>query len=737
MQSQVQYNIDDNHIAVITFDLPNKSMNVLTEQGIAEFKNHVETAISDDKVKGIVITSGKKDFLGGVDLSMLNSLCDPFSRTPKQNRTEKGFDLIMNMHQLLRKLETSGKPVACAITGTCMGGGLEIALACHYRIVADKPKAQLGLPESKVGLLPGFGGTQRLPRLLGIQASAEALLQGKSYNPQKAYAMGIVHAVTPEKKLLSDAKKWILNAKPDDAKQPWDKKDFKIPHGNIYTPAGYQMMAAGIAMTRHETKGLYKAQDHILACVYEGLQVPFEQAMVIEVRHFVHLMTDGQAFNMIRTLFLSKQALEKGARRPSDIAVTKFKKIAVIGAGMMGAGIAFVAAKAGIKVFLFDTDIEKAIKGKAHVEKLCADLLKKKHLDEKSHAKLLDLIVPETEFLKLKGVDLVIEAAFEDTQVKSDIFKKIEPFVGNKCIIASNTSTLPIDSLAESLTFKKNFIGIHFFSPVDKMPLVEIIIGKKTGDRALAKALDFVKAIKKTPIVVNDNRFFYANRCIIPYIEEAHRMVTEGVNPTLIENAATMLGFPLGPLQLNDEVSLTLSHKIQEMTKQALGKSYTPSPADELIQLMLKLKRTGKASGAGFYDYHGHEKLLFKGLSKYYPLAEKQPSLNTVQKRLLNIQIIEAIRAVEDKVITDIRDADVGAIFGWGFCPWSGGPLSYVDMIGTGDFMRECDKMAREFGVRFKSPKLLKEMGKGGERFYVRYNPEMPHFGLKDIQKTG
>ena len=298
MQSQVHYTIDDNHIAIISFDIPNKSMNVLTEQGINEFETHILTAISDKNVVGIIITSGKKDFLGGVDLSMLGSLCDPYARTPKEVRAEKGFALIMRVHKLLRKLETSGKPVACAITGTCMGGGFEIALACHYRVASDKENAQLGLPESKVGLLPGFGGTQRLPRLIGIQASAEALLQGKSYNPHQLKAMGVLHAVVPEKKLLDTAKKWILSATPDDAKQPWDKKGYKIPHGGVYTPNGYQMMAAGIAMTTDNTKGLYKAQDHILSCVYEGLQVPFEQAMTIEVRHFVHLMTDGQAFNM-------------------------------------------------------------------------------------------------------------------------------------------------------------------------------------------------------------------------------------------------------------------------------------------------------------------------------------------------------------------------------------------------------------------------------------------------------
>lgn len=734
--AQVHYTVDDNNIAVISFDVPNKSMNVLTEQGISEFETHIHTAINNKTVIGIIITSGKKDFLGGVDLGMLGHLCDPYSRTLKEVRAEKGFTLIMRVHKLLRQLETCGKPVACAITGTCMGGGFEIALACHYRVACDKENAQLGLPESKVGLLPGFGGTQRLPRLIGIQASAEALLQGKSYNPQKLKDMGVLHAVVPEKKLLDTAKKWILSAKLEDAKQPWDKKGYKIPEGGVYTPNGYQMMAAGIAMTKDSTKGNYKAQQHILSCVYEGLQVPFEQAMNIEVRHFVHLMTDGQAFNMIRSLFLNKQALEKGARRPKEVPLTTFKKIAVIGAGMMGAGIAYVAAKAGIKVLLIDTELEKAEKGKSYAIKICDDLTKKKKLDENSKNKLLANIIPETNLELLKGIDLVIEAVFEDTKIKAEIFAKIEKIVGNKCIIASNTSTLPINELAETLTFKRNFIGIHFFSPVDKMPLVEIIMGNKTGERALAKALDFVKMIKKTPIVVNDNRFFYANRCIIPYIQEAHLMITEGVNPALIENAATMLGFPLGPLQLNDEVSLILSDRIQKMTKQALGKHDTPSPAEDLIKVMLKLGRTGKQAGKGFYDYNGKEKTLFQQISDYFPRATTQPSLEAVQKRLLNVQLIEAIKSVEEKVITDIRDADVGAIFGWGFCPWSGGPLSMIDTIGTGDFLRECEKMAKQFGTRFKPPKLLREMGKGGERFYVRFNPELPTATLKDIQKV-
>ncbi|MEM6603034.1 MAG: 3-hydroxyacyl-CoA dehydrogenase NAD-binding domain-containing protein [Pseudomonadota bacterium] len=727
-QTEVHYSVDADQIATICFDLPGRSMNVLTKTSMLEFHAHIEQALKDDNVKGILITSGKKDFMGGVDLAMLGSLCDPFSRTPKEERAKEGYELILGFHKLLRAYETGGKPVACAITGTCMGGGFEIALACHYRVAAKKEKAQIGLPECKVGLMPGFGGTQRLPRLVGVMAASEALLQGKSYTPEKAKAAGFIHDAVDEKKLIEHAKKWLKNADPKkDALQSWDQKGYKIPGGGPYTSSGYQLFVGGNAMTLDKTKGLYLAQEHILSAVYEGLQVPFEDAMRIEVRHFTYLMTNPQSFNMIRTLFLSKQALEKGARRPSqeDVPVNKLKKIGVIGAGMMGSGIAFVAAKAGIKTYLIDKDQSAAERGKETIQSMVTKLVQKRRMSEKDAALMMARILPKTDYTVLKGSDLVIEAVFEDMKVKADILKNIEEAAGSKCIIASNTSTLPITELGEHITYKKNFIGIHFFSPVDKMPLVEIIKGKKTGDRAVARALDFVKKIRKTPIVVNDARFFYANRCIIPYIEEAHRMVTEGISPALIENAAEMLGLPLGPLQLNDEVSLDLSASIQKATAAALGDKYEPSPAADLITKMLQKKRHGKKSGAGFYDYDGREKSLWTGLEKLYPITEEQPSLEEVQTRLMTIQTIEAIRALEQKIITDIRDADVGAIFGWGYPPYTGGPMSYVDMVGSTLFLRQCEKLAKTYGKRFAPPKLLREMGRGGERFYVRFAPEL------------
>lgn len=723
MAESVFYTVNDG-VAVISFDLPNRSMNVLTKESMQEFHDHIHCAIKDDAVKGIVITSGKKDFLGGVDLSMLGHLCNPFSRTPKEERAKQGYELIIGFHNLLRTLETCKKPVACAITGTCMGGGFEIALACHYRVVADKDNAQLGLPECKVGLMPGFGGTQRLTRLVGTMAASEALLQGKSYKPQKAKSIGFVHDVVPEKKLLDTAKKWVMGAKPDDAIQPWDKPNFKIAGGGIYHPTGMQTMVAGNAMTLSQTGGNYLAQEHILSAVYEGLQVSFEEAMKIEVSHFVYLMTQAQSFNMIRTLFLSKQALDKGARRPKDVPPSALKKVGVIGAGMMGAGIAHALAVSGTKVYLLDVSAEKAEEGKGHIIKMILDAAKKGRFTEKQASNLMENIITGTDFSVLKGSDLVIEAVFEDLKVKEATLKKIEEAVGSKCIIASNTSSIPISELAEFLTYKKNFIGLHFFSPVDKMPLVEIIRGKKTGERALARALDAVRKIKKTPIVVNDARFFYANRCIIPYIEEAHIMITEGVNPILIENAALSMGLPVGPLLLNDEVSLDLSAYLQKATKIALGDKYEPNKSEELVAKMLKEKRHGKKSGAGFYDYNGKEKTLWKGLSKLYPLAKEQPPIEEIQKRLMTIQTLEAIRSVEEKIITDVRDADVGAIFGWGFPAYTGGPLSYVDTLGSGIFLKQCEQLQKQHGKRFAPAKLLREMGKGGERFYVRFSPE-------------
>lgn len=724
-QETVTYVIDDDHIATISFDLPDRSMNVLTHESMTLFKEHIHNAVADEKIVGIIITSGKKDFMGGVDLSLLGALADPYSRTPKQERAQQGYDLIIAFHELLRFYETCGKPVVCAIPGTCMGGGFEIALACHYRIAADKDKVQIGLPECKVGLMPGFGGTQRLTRMVGIMASSEALLQGKSFTPQKAKAMGFIDDVVPEKKLLSTAKKWILNADKSDCIQPWDKKDYKVPGGNVYTPKGFQMMAAGNAMTLDKTKGNYLAQEHILSAVYEGLQVPFEAAMRIEVRHFVYLMTNPQSFHMIRTLFLSKQALEKGARRPEDIPVNKLKKIGVIGAGMMGSEIAYIALNAGIKVVLIDQSDSQTEKGKAHIETLLSKQVKRKKLTEKQAAQIMDKLILSTDYGTLKGADLVIEAVFEDLGVKQKVLQKIEESVGSKCIIATNTSTIPISLLAESVTYKKNFIGIHFFSPAHKMPLVEIIKGKKTGARALARALDFTKKIKKTPIVVNDARFFYANRCIIPYIEEAHRMVTEGISPILIENAAIQLGLPLGPLQLNDEVSLELSALIQSETQKSMGDAYEKSPAEELITAMLQQDRKGKKNNKGFYDYDGKEKILWKGLSDLYPISEHQGDFEEIKNRLMTIQTLEAVHALEQKVITDIRDADVGAIFGWGYPPYTGGPFSYIDSIGTLVFLRNCEALKKKYGKRFTPPKILREMGRGGERFYVRFDPKI------------
>ncbi len=721
--SDILYTVEADGVAVISFDAAGKSMNVLTKENMLDFGIAVRSALQDEKVKGVVITSGKKDFMGGVDLSMLGDLCSPYSKKPKEQRAREGFDLIMSFHKLLREYETSGKIFVCAIPGTCMGGGFEIALACHYRIVADKEKAQIGLPESKVGLMPGFGGTQRLPRFVGIQASSEALLQGKSYAPRKAQALGFVNEVVQEDELLERAKQKVREADlKKDAVQPWDMPNYKIPGGAPYDRAAYPLFAAGIAMTKAATKGNYRAQEAILQAVYEGLLLPFDCAMVVEVRYFTSLMVGGQAYRMINTLFLNKQSVDKGARRPKEIEPSPVKKMTVAGAGMMGAEIAFISAQAGAGVILIDMTQERAEAGKEKIEDFCDEAIKKHKMTSEQKADILKRVTPSADFSLIKDSDLIIEAVFEDVKVKAEIFKKIEAHAKRNAVIATNTSTIPVNTLAENMKMKGNFIGVHFFSPVRKMPLVEIIKGKKTGDRAVAKAFDFVKALKKTPILVNDARFFYANRCIIPYIDEACRMVTEGVAPALIENAALSLGFPVGPLQLTDEISLDLAKKINDTTASALGADYVPGPGAELVEKMLKAGRSGKKAGKGFYDYpEKGEKTLSPDLTKMFPPKKEQPDPEAVRERLLVIQTLEAVKALEEKVITDIRDADVGAIFGWGYPAYTGGPLMYIDDVTAKSFFKTCETLTKRHGDRFKPSKLLRELGATGERIYNRF----------------
>ncbi|PXW82089.1 3-hydroxyacyl-CoA dehydrogenase [Ruegeria sp. P4] len=724
-----KYDVDADGIAIITWDAEGKSMNVLTREAFGLVEEYIDRALGDDAVKGVVITSGKKDFAGGMDLNVLATIREESGENPAQGL----FDFTMNGHRILRKLERAGmdaktnkggKPIACAINGTCAGIGTEIALACHYRTMTDNPKAKIGLPEILLGIFPGGGGTIRYSRMVGAVNAAPVLLEGKMLDPKKAKSASLVDEVAADP--LEAARQWVLNAKDADIVKPWDQKGYKMPGGAPYHPAGFMNYVGASAMVHGKTQGAFPAAKALLSAVYEGALVDFDTALRIEARWFTHVLMNPSSSAMIRSLFINKQALEKGAVRPKGIEDQTVKKIGVLGAGMMGAGIALVSAQAGMEVVLIDRDQDAADKGKAYSATYMDKGIKRgKATPEKKEA-LLRQITATADLDALKGCDLIIEAVFEDPSVKAEMTKKVEAIIPGDCIFASNTSTLPITSLAEASVRPEQFIGIHFFSPVEKMFLVEIIKGEKTGDRAVAKALDYVRQIRKTPIVVNDARFFYCNRCIIPYINEGARMITEGVSPVLIDNAARQLGFPVGPIQLTDETSIDLGAKIARATKAAMGDAYPESPADDLIFWMEDQGRLGRKANAGFFDYDDKGKRVeyWKGLAEKYPQAAEQPDLIEVQERLMFAQVLEAVRALEEGVLMDIREGDVGAVLAWGFAPWSGGPLSWLDIIGTPYAAERCDQLAEAYGDRFACPPLLREMAEKGQTFYGRFAPE-------------
>jgi len=723
------YEVDADGVAVITWDVQGKSMNVMSREGLAQLDGFVDDALADDAVKGVVITSGKDSFAGGMDLNIIAKMREEAGDEPAKGL----FEGLMSIHAILRKIERAGmdpktlkggKPIAAALPGTALGIGLEIPLACHRIFVADNPKAKIGLPEILVGIFPGAGGTTRLARKLGTMAAAPFLLEGKMSDPKKAKGAGLIDEVVPADELFASAKAWVLSATDKDIVKPWDAKGYKMPGGNAYHPAGFMTFVGASAMINGKTKGVYPAPKALLSAVYEGSMVDFDTAIRIEARQFVSVLMNPSSGNMIRSLFINKEALEKGANRP-DVPDEKVKKVGVIGAGMMGAGIAYVSAQAGIEVVLIDRDQEAADRGKNYSEKLLDKALSRKKITEEKKAAVLGLINATPDYSALAGCDLVVEAVFEEPGIKAEATAKAEAHLPEDAIFATNTSTLPITELAKASRNAETFIGIHFFSPVDKMLLVEIIKGEKTGDRAVAKSLDFVRQIKKTPIVVNDARYFYANRCILPYTNEGIRMLREGVSPVLIENAAKLLGMPVGPLQLTDEVSIDLGAKIARATKAALGDAYADSDVDEVAFWLEEIGRLGRKANAGFFNYDekGKRTGFWEGLAERYPVAEEQPDLVEIQHRLLMVQSLEAVRALEEGVLMDIREGDVASILGWGFAPWTGGTLSWLDMIGSGKAVEICDDLEAKFGARFKAPALLRDLAEKGEGFYDRFDP--------------
>jgi len=727
-----KFDVDADGIALVTWDMPGRSMNVITSETTAELTAILDKAVADASIKGVVVTSGKDAFCGGADLTMLEKMGAVYAGKLKSEGEEKAaayvFDESRKLSQLYRRIETCGKPWVCAINGTAMGGGFELALACHHRIASDNPKTRLGLPEIKVGLFPGAGGTQRVARIMPPADALQYLLKGDQLKTDRAKAMKLIDSVVPAADLVKAAKEWIKAG--GKAVAPWDEKGFKLPGGLVWSKAGMMTFMPANAIYRRETYDNYPAARAIMQVVYEGLQVPMDTALRIESRWFAKIVRSKEAAAMIRSLFVSMQELNKGARRPPNEPASNLKKIGVVGAGFMGAGIAQVTAAAGLDVVLIDRDQEAADKGKAGVHKALTDRVNKGRMKAGERDELLARIATTGDYNTLKDCDLVVEAVFEDRKVKADVIAKVQAVIRDDAIFASNTSTLPITSLAKEFRDQKRFIGIHFFSPVALMMLTEIIVGKETGDRALAVALDYVRAIKKTPIVVNDTRGFYANRCVLNYIQEGHLMLLEGVPAAMIENTARMAGMPVGPLSLNDETALDLGLKIVRATEADVGPQGINPQQKQLLETMVeKLQRFGRKNGKGFYDYpQGQPKRLWEGLDELLPKKLSRDEIealdvNELKQRFLVVQAVEAARTFEEHVVTDVREADVGSILGFGFAPFTGGTLSYIDMMGTQAFVDLCRKFEKKYGVRFKPGKLLVEMAEKGESFYGRFAP--------------
>ena len=724
MCSDFTKKIDKDNIAVITWNCLDKSMNTMTEGGLRSFQQLVTDALSAEKIKGIIITSGKDDFSGGMDLSTLEAL----KRNSGSDPASKIFEYIMEGHNLLRKIElgkmddtSKSKPVAFAGGGICAGIGTEIGLACHRRFFSSSKRSKIGLPEILVGLFPGLGGTTRIPRMMGLMGASSVLLEGKLFTSDKAKSIGLVDELVPENELIQKAKDWILSVSPQELVKPWDQKGFKFPGGAPYHPNGFMSFVGGSALINGKTKGLYFSAKALLSSVYEGALVDFDSALRIEARWFTKVLMTDTCTNMARTLFLNKSALEKGQQRPSGIKETNLKQISVIGSGMMGSGIAYASILQGLEVLLIDQNIEAAEAGKTKIDMLLSERVKRKKLSEEEKIRLLKKVKTVSSLEKISSSDLVIEAVFEDLKLKHNLYKKIEPHLKDGAILASNTSTLPITKLSEVLADSARFLGIHFFSPVDRMNLVELIKSKKTNDYALAVALDYTSMIKKTPIVVNDSRGFYANRCIIPYINEGLRMLSEGIEPALIENSAKQIGMPVGPLQLLDELSVSLALNVAKETKEALGTKYEETGTESILLEMSKNNRLGRKELAGFYEYDekGRRIKLWEGL-RNLNVENPSPNITTksVKSRLAYVQALEAVRAFEENILLSVEEGDVGGILGWGCLIWAGGPFSWLDHVGHEKVVVECQDLSDQYGARFTPPKIIKELASSGRKFY-------------------
>ena len=715
MTEVIHISVDADGIATLRFDRTDSNMNTMDMKFMDEIAAAIERLATDDSIKGAIFTSGKPVFAAGADLKVMEANLDKVDDTPVAERLKMNASLS----KLLRRMETCGKPVACAINGTALGGGTEIALACHYRVVSDARGIQLGLPEVQVGLLPGGGGTQRVSRLVGIQAAMPVVMEGQALSAEKALKMGLVHKVVPADQLLAEAKRWLVEE--GDPVQPWDKKGFRIPGGaGPSSPAVAQMLVVSNAMLQAKTFHNLPAPKAILSCLYEGPQLPMDKALEVEAKYFTLLQLDPVSRNMIRTLFINKGKADKLMHRPEGVSKTTFRKIGVVGAGLMGAGIAYHCAKLGIETMLIDRDQAAADKGKAYsATRLEKDIAKGRMTRDKADA-ILARIHPTTDYAGLADVELVVEAVFEDRGLKAEITRKLDAVLPAHAVIASNTSALPISELAEAGAHPENFIGMHFFSPVERMPLVEIIRGRKTSPETLARALDLVQAMKKTPIVVNDGPGFFTSRFIGAYINESLAMVTEGVNPALIENAAKMAGIPVGPLTVSDEIGLDTAYHASQQRKKDEGEAFRPTPTFRLIEKLVgELGRHGRKNGKGFFEYaEDGSKKLWSGLAELFPPLTEQPTVDEVKARMLYVQLVDAAKAMAEGVVIDPADGDVGSILGVGFPAYLGGPFSMMDTIGIDKVVAECDRLATRYGEQYAAPQLLRGMAAEGKTFY-------------------
>jgi len=701
-----EFAVGDDGIGIVTLNQVNNPTNLFSGEFIDAFLTVSEKALADESIKGVIVTSGRSMFMPGADLRELNTLgSDP----------EAQLNDSLKMHRRFRGIETGGKPFVAAINGTAMGGGLELCLSCHHRIVLNNPKIKLGFPEAKVGLLPGGGGTVKAPYLLGFQNGLMYLLQGTEVRPQKALKDGLIDALAEtQEELIAKAKEWIHN-NPTPV-QPWDNKKYRIPGGGFWSPGGVQTLTGAVGNVSKMSHGNYPAQKYILKVVHDGLQIPIDRALEVEARYFTKLVSSKEAKNMIRTGFLEMQKARKGIARPKGAPKYEVKKLGILGAGMMGAGIAYVSAKAGMDVVLKDVTVEGAEKGKAYSKKLLDKAIARKRSTPEKAEALLSKIQTTADPKSVAGCDLVIEAVFEDPQLKATVTKETEAVLGADKVYSSNTSTIPITALAKASERPENFIGIHFFSPVDKMPLVEIIVGEKTSDKAIAAAVDYTVAIKKIPIVVNDKRGFFTSRCFGTFCAEGVFLLEEGVPAAMIENVAKRNGMPVGPLAVIDEVTLTLGLHVYKSDP-------TPNkPADQVrsyeIQkdLVENHGRKGKKYGAGFYDYSENgSKRLWKGLKAIYNENVDYLDKETVGKRIMHRQAIEAYRCLEEGVLKSVVDGDLGSVLGWGFPIYTGGALSYIDFIGIEQFVADCDDFTQRFGARFAVPDSLRALAAAGK----------------------